>query len=182
MNSTASSPVDMPPMPSTGTETALGTCHTMRRATGFTAGPNSRPPRAPASGGGCAASIGHAEQRVDERDARRLRRPRRRVAISVISVTFGVSFTMSGRFVAARQSDTTFSTLGHMAAHGHAAGVHVRARDVHLVGGHRGLPPSASMTATYSSKLWPETFTMAVAPISASHGSSMSFKCCTPGF
>lgn len=33
-------------------------------------------------------------------------------AISVISVTFGVSFTMSGRFVAARHSDTTFSTLG----------------------------------------------------------------------
>ena len=32
-------------------------------------------------------------------------------AISATSVTLGVSFTMSGRFVAARQRDTTASTL-----------------------------------------------------------------------
>ena len=33
-------------------------------------------------------------------------------AISVMSVTLGVSLTMSGRFVAARHSPTTFSTEG----------------------------------------------------------------------
>ena len=33
-------------------------------------------------------------------------------AISVMSVTLGVSFTISGRDVASRQSETTFSTLG----------------------------------------------------------------------
>ena len=68
MNSTASVAHEMPPMPSSGTSTALRTSHTMRSATGFTAGPD-RPPTPRASCGAAALRVdGHAEQRVDERE------------------------------------------------------------------------------------------------------------------
>ena len=39
----ASSPDSMPPMPTTGMETAFAACQHMRRATGRTAGPESPP-------------------------------------------------------------------------------------------------------------------------------------------
>ncbi len=55
MNSTASCALAMPPMPITGTRTASYTSHTMRRATGLIAGPDS-PPTRRASTGRCVST------------------------------------------------------------------------------------------------------------------------------
>ena len=152
----------------------------MRSATGLTAGPDS-PPTPRASCGRRRSASMAMPRSVLMSDSASAPADTAARAISVTSVTFGVSFTMSGRFVAARHRDTTASTLS----------VHVPmvmppastfGHEMFTSYASTGASSNASITCTYSSKLWPDTFTMTVAPRSASHGRSHSFKCATPGF
>ena len=80
-----------------------------------------------------------------------------------MSVTFGVSLTMSGRFVAARQSETTFSTEGTWQPIVMPP-ASTFGQEMFTSYASTGASSSASMTCTYSSKLWPDTLTMVVAP------------------
>lgn len=82
----------------------------MRRATGFTAGPD-RPPTTRASWGRRRSASMAMPKIVLMSESASAPAASAARAISVTSVTLGVSFTTSGRFVAARQRDTTFSTL-----------------------------------------------------------------------
>ena len=107
MNSTASVAHEMPPMPSSGTSTALRTSHIMRSATGFTAGPDRPPTPRASTGRRRSASMAMPSSVLMSESAS----APAATAARAISVTLGVSFTMSGRFVAARQRDTTASTL-----------------------------------------------------------------------
>lgn len=103
-------------------------------------------------------------------------------AISVMSVTFGVSFTIMGLVAASRHAETTRSTLGTWRAERKAASVDVRARDIDLV--------RVGLTVLFKRldhgnvffKAVADTFTIAGTPWLLSHGKSTSHKCFTPGF
>ena len=99
MNSTASVPLEMPPMPRSGTFTALWHCHTQRRATGLMAGPEK-----PAKGRDVSVQRRSASMAMPMsvlmREMASAPADSAARAISAISVTLGVSLTMSGRAVA----------------------------------------------------------------------------------
>jgi len=68
-------------------------------------------------------------------------------ANSVMSVTFGESFAISGSFVAFRTAERAPMRLDVRSEH-HAARLHVRAGNVHSSPAMPGVPSSCSVTAT----------------------------------
>ena len=107
INSMASRPFIIPPSPTTGIFTAFATCHTMRTATGRTAGPDSPPVIVDRYGRIFSTSMAMpiivliSETASAPSDSTAF-------AISEISVTLGDSFTMtvpSNDFLTARVTD-----------------------------------------------------------------------------
>ena len=94
MNSTASFQFMIPPKPMTGIFTALATCHTIRKAMGFTAAPDIPPVTVESIGRLRSASIA-IPSRVLMRETLSAPPFSAARAISVMSVTFGESFTIS---------------------------------------------------------------------------------------
>ena len=93
-NSIASLAVMMPPSPTTGIFTACATCHTMRSATGFTAGPDSPPVAIESTGFRRSMSTAMPisvlmSETLSAPSASQAR------AMSAMFVTLGESFTMS---------------------------------------------------------------------------------------
>ena len=99
--STASSQEEIPPMPHTGIFTAFATCHTMRTATGNTAGPESPPVLLRSTGRRVLISI-LIPKRVLISDTASAPSDSQARAISAMSVTLGDSFIITGLFVAER--------------------------------------------------------------------------------
>ena len=94
MNSTASLQSIIPPKPMTGIFTVLATCHTIRNAIGFTAAPDIPPVIVDKIGRLRSASIAiPSNVLINDTLSAPLSSAAR--AISVISVTFGESFTIS---------------------------------------------------------------------------------------
>ncbi len=96
----------MPPRPTTGIFTALHASYTMRRATGFTAGPESPPNPAPILGLRVRASIARPIT-VLISDTASAPCSSAAFAIGAMLATFGDSFTITGRFATARTAATT---------------------------------------------------------------------------
>lgn len=97
-NSMASRAFMIPPKPTTGIFTALATCHTIRKAMGFTAAPDMPPVTVESIGRLRSASIA-IPSRVLMRETLSAPPFSAARAISVMSVTFGESFTISVFFV-----------------------------------------------------------------------------------
>ena len=95
MSSAASAPLDTPPMPRMGTFTALATSQTMRTATGSTAGPDRPPVFIFRMGRRVLGSI-RIPRMVLIRLMASAPAPSTAFAISVMSVTLGESFTITG--------------------------------------------------------------------------------------
>ena len=91
-------PVMMPPNPDTGILTAFATCHTMRSATGLMAGPANPHVIFPRIGRLVLTSMASPKS-VLTRDSESAPASSTAFAIVTISVTFGDSFTITGRFV-----------------------------------------------------------------------------------
>ena len=113
-NSIASCALVIPPSPMMGIFTALAVCHTMRSAMGFTHGPERPPVTVESMGRRCSASMA-IPNRVLMRDTESAPSASAARAISVMSVTFGESFTMSVRGYMFRTACTTSAALlGHV--------------------------------------------------------------------
>ena len=95
MSSAASAPLLTPPMPRMGTLTALATSHTIRTATGSTAGPE-RPPVFIFRMGRRVFTSMRMPRMVLMRLMASAPAPSTALAISVMSVTLGESFTITG--------------------------------------------------------------------------------------
>ena len=98
----------IPPMPMTGTRAVRATCQTIRKATGLMAGPDSPPVMLASRGRRVSMSIAMPvivliSESASAPPASALR------AITLMSVTFGESFTMSGLRVRSRTARTTRS-------------------------------------------------------------------------
>ena len=91
----ASSPLDTPPMPRMGTLTAWATSHTIRTATGSTAGPD-RPPVFIFKMGRRVFTSIRIPRMVLMREMASAPAPSTALAISVMSVTLGDSLTITG--------------------------------------------------------------------------------------
>ena len=96
INSTASRHEAIPPNPITGMRTAFAVCHTIRSATGFTQGPESPPVTVERIGFLRSASTA-IPSRVLISDTASAPSASTARAISVMSVTFGESFTIRVR-------------------------------------------------------------------------------------
>ena len=105
-NSTASFQFMIPPSPITGIFTALATCHTMRNAMGLTAAPLIPPVVVDNTGLRFSASIAIPSS-VLISETLSAPAPSTARAISVMSVTFGESFTISVFLYALRTALTT---------------------------------------------------------------------------
>ena len=108
----ASSAVMMPPSPTTGIFTAFATCHTIRSATGFTAGPLSPPVAIDSTGRRFSMSIAMPINVLmsDTLSAPSASHAR---AISAMSVTLGESFTISVFLYRSRTALTTLAAPSH---------------------------------------------------------------------
>ena len=181
MNSMASSPVMIPPMPRMGTFTPLDTCQTMRRATGFTAGPE-RPPTTRASLGLRVRASTAMPSRVLISEMASAPFASAAWAISTTSVTLGESLTIMGFFVASRHRETTFSTLGTWVPIVMPPASTLGQLMLISYAWTRGSSSKASITCTYSSKECPETFTITGTSCFSSQDRSFSRSTLTPGF
>ena len=110
--STASSQVEMPPMPTTGMDTRLYTSRTIRTATGNTAGPDSPPVLLRKIGRRVRMSM-RIPVRVLISDTASAPASSTAAAMSPMFVTFGVSFTISGLRQCARTALVTAAALSH---------------------------------------------------------------------
>src|SRR5574341_1332295 len=108
-NSTASSPQVTPPTPTMGMGTALETSHTMRTAIGRIAGPDS-PPVHEASFGRRVSTSMAMPTTVLISDTAVAPPAWAALAVSAMSVTFGDSFTMVGKWVDPRTARVTSNT------------------------------------------------------------------------
>ena len=93
-NSIASSALAIPPIPMIGMFTAFATCHTIRSATGFTAGPERPPVILPSNGFLVLISIA-IPVNVLIMEIASAPASSTAFAICTISVTFGESFTIT---------------------------------------------------------------------------------------
>ena len=134
-NSRTCSTVSMPPIPKIGTfGSALRTSQTIRTATGRIAGPESPPVVKPIFGSRVSTSI---ERPTSVLMSERTSAPPSTAAFAAVtmSVTFGESFTTSGRRVAGRTAATSALEGGRVVSEDHPPLHDVRAGDVQLDGG-----------------------------------------------
>ena len=172
----------MPPMPMMGTETASYTCHTIRRATGNTAGPE-KPPMMLASTGRRVRGSMRMPSSVLIRLRPSAPASSQARATAAMSVTLGVSLMNTGLRATAL---TAFVTSAAPAGSVPKLMPPPWTLGQEMLISRRPMRPSASKRAahsTYSSTEKPEMLAMAgLWNTCASFGSSSSITARTPGF
>ncbi len=134
MNSITSSAVLMPPMPITGMRTVFAASHTMRKAMGLIAGPDSPAVMLEMRGWRVSASMAMATKVFTSEMASAPASSAAR-ATSGMLVTLGDSFTINGRVASFFDGADHVEQHARIAAERDASALGVGARDVELVGG-----------------------------------------------
>src|SRR5205809_175005 len=180
-NSRASSPVMMPPMPTTGMRTARASSWTMRSATGLMAGPERPPLPAARRGRRASRSIAVARRVLMAVSASApsasAARPTR-----VMSPTLGESFTQSGARTRARTARTIAAracgSVARMPPHSGRFGLEAFSSRATTP----GAPSSRAAHSANSSGLSPQKLATTRAPAARSAGRRSPRKASTPMF
>ena len=167
-------------MPMIGICTFLALCQTMRRATGRTAGPE-RPPVLFASTilrlfTSTAMPVSVLIMEIASAPASSAAS-----AFSVMSDTFGVSLTISGRFAAALTALVMAYTLSGFTPKATPPSC-TFGQEMFISSRCTPVPASRSAICTYCSTLVPVMLAITATSLVSSHGRSFSMKLSTPGF